>query len=183
MTGPISLSMSKHLNNSSASPRPGRNRNKKSINKNGGSGAKFEFITSLGPPEKARNNEESSRLVRIHAMQSFLRQRASESTEDNVDQSKGLPILPKFKVLEDKRAGTGKFKLASWSRKSRKVKVLTSKREKVLDGRDNMSVTGISTEAMIRDIVRQDLGPYNVMTVSLSPATRRLLHYCRSNPD
>src|SRR4051812_25877889 len=37
-----------------------------------GSALQFEFLTSMGPPGKARGDQVSRKLVRVHAMRSFL---------------------------------------------------------------------------------------------------------------
>jgi hypothetical protein len=161
-------------NDASTSPKTRRNRKKGSRNKPASSGTKFEFITSLGPPGKASENEESNRIVRIHAMQSFLRHRTSQSAARNVNQPKELPFMPK-KSSEDMPAGrTGKFKLANWSRKSRKRKAVIGEVEGEEEGAAN--IWGNAR----RDVVRMDLGPVDVMTLSLSAPTRRLLHHCKS---
>jgi hypothetical protein len=166
------------ITNRLSRPTSGRDSGKNiSANKRTMSGAKFEFITSVGPPVKARNDEESNRIVRIHAMRSFLQKRASRSLDSQGSRSVGEVLGDASK---DPRADspvtgtTGKFKLKSWKRKSAKRKVVVQHkgRNKKLDvknksGRNEM-------------VIANDLGPIEIMKVALSPETRRLIHHCES---
>jgi hypothetical protein len=129
--------------------------------KNQSSISKFAFITSTGPPKRASEDEESSRLVRTQAMRSYLNQR-----EANVEFTS--PINPISKVAASKRAGSaGKFKLASWSRKkSSKGRIVSKKTEKH------------RSPSEMKIAIMQDLGPFEILKIPLSPLTRRLLNHC-----
>ena len=127
------------------------------------SSLQLEFITSLGPPIKAREDAASNRLVRIQAMRSFLHQKTSPSTSA-LNTNSGIQ-------REGTDAFMGKFKLASWSRKGSK-----GKRHKT-----NESVDG--KYKPITPTVPRDLGPLNALKIPLSLHTRLLLHHCKPNWD
>jgi hypothetical protein len=132
-------------------------------------GAKFEFITSLGPPVKARNDEESNRIVRIHAMRSFLQKRASKSLDLQAFRSVDEVTDDASKDLSSDTPATGtmgKFKLDGWKRKSRK--------------KTELVVHDEGSEKIGENAISKDLGPFEITKVPLSPGTRRLLDHCKS---
>jgi hypothetical protein len=121
--------------------------------------SKFKFITSVGPPSKARDDVASSRLVRIHAMRSFLRQRGS-------DPESGVPrAQTQLMEAEIQKTATGKFKLASWSRKS-KCKV-----DRKRNDEDERFHSGMFH-------VPKDLGPLVILNIPVNQHTYQLLHHC-----
>lgn len=127
---------------------------------------KFAFITTTGPPTKAREDEVASRLVRMQAMRSFLTQKESNARTTS-------PTRPTQVSLVSKRVGSaGKFKLASWSRKrSRRGKNIA--KEAVED----------NESPHVKTTIGEDLGPFEILQIPLTPLTRRLLHHCQCGPD
>jgi hypothetical protein len=126
----------------------------------------LEFITSGGPPRKAREDVASNRLVRAQAMRSYLHQKGSVSIPAVVskDEASGTQAISLDGRTQS--AGTGKFKLASWSRKNSKSKDRT------------MQKSAYKGDSSINLSVPKDLGPLNLLKVPLNLHTRLLLHHC-----
>jgi hypothetical protein len=126
----------------------------------------FQFITSLGPPTKARDDVASSRLVRVHAMRSFVRQKASgaESAASRSAQAQQTEA-------EFQRTATGKFKLASWSRKSNRKSKVQPDKERNHESEKFQSSINILELPM-------DLGPSVALNIVANPQTYRLIHHC-----
>jgi hypothetical protein len=129
------------------------------------SGSQFEFITSNGPPGKARDDAASSKRVRIQAMRHFLQEKSTSSTEiaqeqvDTTQQGRVITNAPK--------ATTGKFKLASWSRKPRKKSVI-----------EYQGLPGsIRTSPIVTSVVK-DLGSLIPLIIPSRPLTAQLLNHC-----
>jgi hypothetical protein len=68
----------------------------------------LQFVTLTGPPSSRSGG--TRMIVRSHAMQSFLREKRPDGS---------VPVRTEPKVpLKGINEGAGRFKLASWSRKS-----------------------------------------------------------------
>lgn len=118
---------------------------------------KLQFITSLGPPKKARDDEASARIVRTHAMRSYLNHKDIRPNPSAAVQNPGT-----------QQSATRKFKLKSWSRAKR-----GSKKNKT-DQRES-SVSEPEKKALL---LQRDIGPFEILKTPLTPSTRRLLYHC-----
>lgn len=80
----------------------------------------LKFVTTTGPP--SQRSKESRLVVRSHAMQAFLREKKLD----------GRTPIKKEPEVQVKSLGDaiGRFKLASWSRKSSKKASSTAKDER-----------------------------------------------------
>ena len=123
---------------------------------------KFEFVNALGPPKKVLGDHVTRKLVRVHAMRSFLREKESASAP--------RPLKPQIRAPEADswKANAGKFKLLTWSRKSSHKSTVTM--QEALQKRAKK--TG--------SLLANELGPINVLPIPLSPHIQRLLHHCMS---
>jgi hypothetical protein len=122
---------------------------------------RFAFITTTGPPKKAREDEDSSRLVRMQAMRSFLTQKDSSTS------TASSTAVIRLNPTSGKVGNTGKFKLKSWSRKKSSRRSGAAKKSVEDKPSSQMDLT-----------IGQDLGPFEILKIPLSPLTRRLLDHC-----
>ena len=123
---------------------------------------RFEFVNALGPPKKVLGDHATRKLVRVHAMRSFLREKESASAPG--------PPKPQIRALEADswKANAGKFKLPTWSRKS-SHKSTVAMQEALQKGARK---TG--------SLLAKELGPINVLPIPLSPHIQQLLYHCMS---
>lgn len=103
--------------------------------------SELKFVTTTGPPSE--RSKESRLVVRSHAMQAFLREKKS----DGKIITKREPEVT-MKSLEE---SIGRFKLASWSRKSSKKGLSITKDEKSAENKSNNS--GAKSSARILNVV------------------------------
>jgi hypothetical protein len=149
---------------------------------------KLEFVTTTGPPSE--RTKQSRYVVRSHAMQAFLQEKKGEV------KSRAKPNAD----LEDKNIGDlkGRFKLATWSRKSTKkstkeiVPVRDSKSFGVqpsnrdrkrawFTAEDLLSLNLLSTDVLKNNqIVRDSLDGYSSLPMALKSHTKRFLYHCKS---
>jgi hypothetical protein len=128
------------------------------------SGPQYEFVTSVGAPTNTSTTAASKQVVKKHAMRSFLRQRDVKlinGGSKNAELPRNYPSQAPI---------SGKFKLDSWSRKS-------SKRKSRTDEVEEIAATAQQTNEELTSI-QPDLGPFELLNISLIPEVRRLLHYC-----
>ena len=123
---------------------------------------KFEFINALGPPKKVLGDHVTRKLVRVHAMRSFLREKESASAPGPPKPQIGAPEADSWK------ANAGKFKLPTWSRKS-SHKSTVAMQEALQKGARKTS-----------SLLAKELGPINVFPIPLSPHIQQLLYHCMS---
>lgn len=126
----------------------------------------FEFITSVGSPFGLKSAA-SKQVVRVHAMRSFLRQRDAKVL------NKDSTIRKTSTARQSEAPLAGKFKLDSWSRKSRKEKGAL---------RDDpvRKVAMAEPNEIEVPSIQLDLGPFELLDIPLTPQVRRLLHHCMS---
>lgn len=120
---------------------------------------KFEFINALGPPKKVLGDHVTRKLVRVHAMRSFLREKESASAPGPPKPQIGAPEADSWK------ASAGKFKLPTWSRKS-SHKSTVAMQEALQKGARKTS-----------SLLAKELGPINVFPITLSPHIQQLLYH------
>lgn len=120
---------------------------------------KFEFVNALGPPKKVLGDHVTRKLVRVHAMRSFLREKESASAPGPPKPQTRAPEADSWK------ANAGKFKLPTWSRKSSHKSTVAM--QEALQKRAGK--TG--------SLLTNELGPINVLPIPLSPHIQRLLHH------
>lgn len=120
---------------------------------------KFEFVNALGPPKKVLGDHVTRKLVRVHAMRSFLREKESASAPG--------PPKPQIRAPEADswKANAGKFKLPTWSRKSSHKSTVAMQ--------EALQKRARKTGSLLTD----ELGPINVLPIPLSPHIQRLLHH------
>ncbi|KAF2490773.1 hypothetical protein BU16DRAFT_585149 [Lophium mytilinum] len=117
----------------------------------------LRFVTSIGIPN-SHHDPQSRKLVRVQAMRSFLWQKGVDRPDGEVDSPKHVAPVTSLKE------NTGRFKLASWSRKSRKRKVVVPRIKN-----DERGVHAIKSI--------KELGVLNVLPIPLSPRTKELLYH------
>ncbi|OCL15216.1 hypothetical protein AOQ84DRAFT_413343 [Glonium stellatum] len=126
---------------------------------------KFQFVNALGPPKNVSDDHLTRKLVRVHAMRSFLREKESAPAP--------APGPPQLQASSPEvgswRAGTGKFKLPTWSRKSthKSTHKSTISMQEALRKKDGK--TG--------SLLLNELGLINVLPIPLSLHTQRLLYH------
>lgn len=125
----------------------------------------FEFVTSSGPPNDVRNASDRSRTIRVHAMRHFLQHRGA--ILDDTAQKEVLSAMPQETATQ---ATTGKFKLATWSRKGRgsKPSIALQKKRTGRMERERISLT-----------IGKRLGPLMSLIIPSTPLTARLLDHCQ----
>jgi hypothetical protein len=127
------------------------------------SAPQLQFIISSGPPAKAQDDERS-RAVRSHAMRYSLQNRSAISTEKTPqDKLQGQHYSVANKPT------TGKFKLDSWSRKSKKKPPIQYQR-----------ITGTTERSEVGQLLVRDLGPLTPSVIPPRPLTAKLLNHCES---
>lgn len=84
----------------------------------------LKFVTSTGPPSS--RSKESRLVVRSHAMQAFLREKKNDGSVPRKREPHS-----QVKKLDD---ALGRFKLASWSRKSTKKAPAVAEGKKSAEG-------------------------------------------------
>jgi len=124
----------------------------------------YEFVTSVGPPSKTSKTAAAKQVVRIHAMRSFIRQRDANLLDGGPKNGKAAP------TRQSQPPVAGKFKLDSWSRKSSKKKATAQ------DDVETEVIALVIDEEL--PFIQPDLGPFELLSIPLTPQVRRLLHHC-----
>ncbi|KAF2809470.1 uncharacterized protein BDZ99DRAFT_463264 [Mytilinidion resinicola] len=124
-------------------------------------GRPLKFVTSIGTPN-SNHDPQSRKLVRVQAMRSFLWQKGAAIPDPAADSHKHVTPVASLKE------NTGRFKLASWSRKSRKRKIASP--------RIRADERGVHNVKSIKE-----LGVINVLPIPLSSKTQELLYHYHNN--
>lgn len=147
----------------------------------------FEFVTLTDEPSKATRNE-TSKIVRVHAMRDYLRRQNQEAMTGIVEAPKIFPV----KGLSWHKT---RFKLNSWTHKTRE-KAINERQSKKTPSKPRKAKhtssqprVGSEEESAIYSVVPSpflpavsgSLDPFDSLSVKLGPLSQRLLVHCECN--
>lgn len=145
----------------------------------------LEFITITERPDSAKGAY--SHVVRSQAMQAFLRAKREDSAPNAAKpertKSPEVPSAPEKSF--------SKFKLSTWSRKTRKPKWIPASEESDARGLARVALVPHASSSMIRtssppahisDPIYASLHPYGTLPLPITEETELLLHHCKYLP-
>lgn len=145
----------------------------------------FEFVTLTDEPSKTPRNE-TSKIVRAHAMRDYLRRQNQEVMTGIVEAPTSLPV----KELSQQKT---RFKLDTWTHKTRE-KAINKRRSKLSPAKTRKEgyaplqpSVGSRGEGTSHFVVPSpfllalsgDLDPFDTLSVKLGSLSQRLLVHCK----